>query len=455
MTSAFGGAEKPIIFWTAPLSPVSEFGAEDPLALDYVAQQIGLLLLPGLTTRTSRAFYYLVVLYGLTLAEEAVERYGLPKRDAVVQYLFERWERFWAVAVSRSRRGHIPPDDRAGMRGVRGAERAARSYPGEKVPTEYKLIERQVELGALGAYLSSLRFYELVQEGTLVPTKLGRDLARLFWADDGHLLQGSFREYALTAMDLSRKYVPARYGNFMIERIGELSRLGGVRSRPKLQEALWQALFEAPSRKIPYDHTPEVVALLICAARQGITSPREIIAGAIRGRWKEDIGSDLRELLKLAAAFEDFAAWARGTFDNLYRRVQGAGYILSQERLVKEALTEGTCKRGARLAERLINHPQVQKVVGLPTHGGGLVRFASSCVSGDPVNLLESLLSFHHRVQTDRRHTGGWLRTEGGRLVADLTGYTAMRADFAGWTHDFKLGALRSMLLDLGQISES
>jgi hypothetical protein len=452
MASAFAGVEKPLIFWSSSLSPASEFVAEDPLALDYIAQQIGLWLLPGLTTRTSRAGYYPMVLYGLTLAEEAVERFGLPRRDAVIQQLFERWERFWAMAVSRLHRGRIPSEDGDAMRGIRGAERAARGFTGERVPTDYKLIERQTELAALGAYLSSLRFYEMVQEGTLVPTKMGRDIAGLFWGDNGHLLHGSFREYALTAMEPSRKTLPARHGTFMIERIGELSRLGVIRRRPRLQETMWQTIFATPSRKTPQDHTPEIAGLLISAAREGVNSPKEIMVGATRGRWGENSGSDLRRLLRLAVVFEDFAAWARVTFDALYRRVHDAGYILSRERLMTETLPEETCVRGARLAGRLIDHPLAPKIAGLPAHGAGLLRLASRCAAASPAEILEGLLTFHHRVQTDRRHTGGWLRPEGDMLVADLTDYTAARARAAGWTHDFKLGALKSLLRDLGRV---
>ena len=41
--------------WVAPVAEDSELATEDPLALDYIAQQVGLMLLPALTTRSSRA----------------------------------------------------------------------------------------------------------------------------------------------------------------------------------------------------------------------------------------------------------------------------------------------------------------------------------------------------------------------------------------------------------------
>lgn len=54
------------LYWSARPAADSEFTPEDPLALDYLAQQVGLWLFPALTTRTNRPQNYAVVLYGLT-----------------------------------------------------------------------------------------------------------------------------------------------------------------------------------------------------------------------------------------------------------------------------------------------------------------------------------------------------------------------------------------------------
>jgi hypothetical protein len=50
------------MFWSAPHALDSDFTPEDPLALDYLGQQVGLWLFKGFTTRTSRAKNYAVVL---------------------------------------------------------------------------------------------------------------------------------------------------------------------------------------------------------------------------------------------------------------------------------------------------------------------------------------------------------------------------------------------------------
>jgi hypothetical protein len=101
--------------WVAPVVEDSELAAEDPLALDYIAQQVGILLLPALTTRSTRAQAFAMVLYGLWLAEQAITTYEAPATDEVRRVLFERWERFWA---------HIPAVRR-------GTPKALRYWPHE------------------------------------------------------------------------------------------------------------------------------------------------------------------------------------------------------------------------------------------------------------------------------------------------------------------------------------
>ena len=51
------------LFWSAPLGLDSDFTAEDPLALDYLGQQVGLWLFQGFKSRTGSVQNYSVVLY--------------------------------------------------------------------------------------------------------------------------------------------------------------------------------------------------------------------------------------------------------------------------------------------------------------------------------------------------------------------------------------------------------
>lgn len=89
--------------------------------MDYLAQQVGLWLLPRFTTRTNSAKYYAVV-------------------------LFERWERFWALSVLESRGGALKRGNPDAFRGIRGATAAWRAGDG-KLPLDFPLISRHLELG--------------------------------------------------------------------------------------------------------------------------------------------------------------------------------------------------------------------------------------------------------------------------------------------------------------------
>src|SRR5688572_26982971 len=109
-----------VLLWAAPLPGESEFVLEDPLALDYLGQQVGYFLLPALTTRSGQAQYFAVVLYGLDLAERALKEYGLPDDDDERRRLFERWERLWALATLESCNGTLGRGHPDAMRGARG-----------------------------------------------------------------------------------------------------------------------------------------------------------------------------------------------------------------------------------------------------------------------------------------------------------------------------------------------
>jgi hypothetical protein len=138
------------LFWTAPAAASGEMTTEDPLGLDYITRQVGLLFLPALTTRSTRAQAYAMVIYGLALAEKAIEQYGYGNTEEKKRELFERWERFWALATLEFRGGALPRSDRDAMRGIRGAKAAW--SPGEgRLPLDFQLISRQQELGHLGA----------------------------------------------------------------------------------------------------------------------------------------------------------------------------------------------------------------------------------------------------------------------------------------------------------------
>ncbi|SDE49842.1 hypothetical protein SAMN04488504_107299 [Myxococcus virescens] len=80
------------------------------------------------------------------------------------------------------------------MRGVLGIKRRWRKGTGH-LGLDFKLISRQSELGSLGAYLSSLRAYQLVLSGTLKVGPAGRDIVEAFWAGPDCLIERERSDY--------------------------------------------------------------------------------------------------------------------------------------------------------------------------------------------------------------------------------------------------------------------
>lgn len=188
-----------VLLWAAPMPSESEFVLEDPLALDYLGQQVGYFLLPALTTRSGQAQYFAMVLYGLDLAERALTEYGLPDEDRTRRELFERWERLWALALVESYGGELGRGHPDAIRGARGVAKAWVS--GERpLPRDYPLISRQSELGGLGAYLVPLRDLGLVYPGSLRVTPAATSILDAFWGEPGTMHMQRFDNWAMQVL---------------------------------------------------------------------------------------------------------------------------------------------------------------------------------------------------------------------------------------------------------------
>lgn len=434
-------------FWTAPVSEAGEMTTEDPLGLDYVAQQVGLLLLPTLTTRSTRAQAYAMVLYGLALAERAVERHNYTNTDEAKRELFERWERFWALATLEYRGGPLPRGDWDAMRGIRGAKAAWK--PGEdRLPLDFPLISRQQELGNLGAYLAPLRRSGLVIDGGIRPTPAALEILESFWDEpDENRHRGRYEEYALVALEPNRTRLERKCGNLTLARVGERSRLTSLVNlrRKEQQGRLYSALFERARDSTTY----AVSTLVETAAKAGTTAPREILDGAISGRFV-DVGPALRDLLVTARAFGNFMFELVGAFDRVYAAIDRGGWIAARGDVAASAF--GTRHRTAlqKAASRLLEAPSVGEIRRFPMHGAACLRLAEDLRAADASTALDLLLAYHGLVQRDRRRGAGWIRDEGGKLVLVVTSYTA-RPDDPRFP-SFKLDAVRTLLTDTGRL---
>jgi hypothetical protein len=437
-------------FWSAPVND-SEFTAEDPLALDYVAQQVGLMLLPTLTTRSSRAQAYAMVLYGLHLAGRALEVYGLPDDDEMRRRLFERWERFWALATLESRNGRVERGDPDAMRGVRGAKRAW--FDGDKaLPLDFPLISRQLELGSLGAYLSPLRLSRLVIPGSLRLSAAADEIVKAFWGEPAEgARSGWYEEYALQALDLGRQKIDRSHRNLTLRKVGERSRLTslvGKSGRPAQQARLYDALVTS-SRDAT---TVPISQLVEASTRDGVHASRAVLDGALASRWGRH-DTHLVELLTLARRFGDVMDHVLRLFDRVYAALSQAGWQAPRARIAANALPEPALNELRRVISLLLESPQLQRLRGLPAHGNSFVRFLEGASEASADHVVELLLALHLRVQKERRRGEAWMGDQGGTLTLHLTTFTARPETdrFPG----LKIGVLRQLLVDCGRLPQS
>jgi hypothetical protein len=435
------------LFWSAPLASDSDFTAEDPLALDYLGQQVGLWLFRGFTTRTNRAQNYAVVLYGLHLAEVAIRKYGYSGDDETRTRLFERWERFWALATLEFRDGELTRGDDDAMRGVLGAKRAWFRGPAP-MPLDFPLISRQNELGGLGAYLSSLREYGLVFPGTLRVTPAARGILDAFWVEQGekgthHL----YEEYALEALDFDHREIARKRGLLTLAGLGRRSRLSCLvrRSRTDQQQRLWRVLF-ANARD---DSTLPLSKQLIAAHAAGIDEAEALLEGFLAGRWGE-LRSEVSSKVEVALAFGRMARVLLDRFHRAYGHVNERGWVADFGDVAVAAFPQEDMRELRAACSTVLEASGAARFRKLPEHGPGFVTLLGKLAGADSVDCLDHLLTFHQRVQRSRRGGGSWLRREQDKLVMQVAGYSGYKSEAA--FPGLKLAVVRRLLTDLGKL---
>ncbi|MCB9585275.1 MAG: hypothetical protein H6718_07750 [Polyangiaceae bacterium] len=434
-------------YWTAPVSDSSEMTTEDPLGLDYVAQQVGLLLLPGLTTRSTRAQAYAMVLYGLDLVHRATEEFDYPPTDEARRELFERWERFWALATLEYRQGPLPRGDWDAMRGVRGATKAWRET-GDKLPLDFQLISRQLELGHLGAYLVPLRRSGLVVDGGIRPTPAAMEIIANFWDEAGaNKHTGRYEEFAKLVLEQDRTKFPRKHVNLTLSKVGERSRLLALIQlhRTEQQQRLYAALFE----RARDPHTFAVSHIVESATRVDVLTPREILDGAIAGQFGPT-SPELQALLITARAFGDFMQLLLGSFDRVYSTIDLGGWIVDRAAVVQSVFGEVQLSELQDACRVLLDAPAVAEIRRFPMHGAACLRLAEYLVAANASDALDLLLTYHGAVQRDRRRGASWIREQSGKLTLGVTSYTA-RPDSPRYP-SFKLDVVRTLLTDLGRL---
>jgi hypothetical protein len=156
-------------------------GSIDPLGALQTYVTLADLLLPGVTTITTRSRYLSMLCAALAGAEK--HRQILPGASGLAQRrkAVEPFERLWAVACVAAREaGHKGAAD--GLRGITYAEKSYRNFAtgGKKVNSDFRLLKYQSRTGAVGTYWTALVGGQLVEADTGSLADEGRELAEQF-----------------------------------------------------------------------------------------------------------------------------------------------------------------------------------------------------------------------------------------------------------------------------------
>lgn len=434
--------------WTER-KPSADFVREDPLAFGHLEDHVANWLWPGITNRTSQAGYFVMVAYGLLIAEEAAKRYGLPRSDDTIRAAFARWERLWAMSICVAREGSIPAEER--MRGYEGVLAAYRARQG-KPPLDYQLIARQRELSALGAYLTSLRDHRFVSHDRLRLTPLGWELAQWMW-DDPPTKTLAFDEFVLRALDPRNSTIPNQVGRISLTAVGKRASLAAIRHRPAQQNFLWFRLLGATQLRSELRVLPEMARVLTEAHSEGVTDTRDILAGIQSDRWQSRCSHDLKSLAAFAIAFGDLSMSFRAIFDRMYQAVLSGGDEAEWGDCVRAAVPDGEVPAIEEHAARWRHLGQPSRVAALPPHGANFERMVRRMNTSNRYHTFESILFLHEQAQRILGRREGWIGREGESVFLRHSGYERRGLEATQWAPGYRMGTLVQLLEDVGQLS--
>lgn len=156
-------------------------GSIDPLGALQTYGALADLLLPGVTTITTRSRYLSMLCAALANAE--LHRQLLPGASGLAQRrkAVEPFERLWALACVAAREtGNDGAAD--GLRGISYAEKSYRHFAtnGNRVNCDFPLLKYQSRTGAVGTYWTALVGGQLVYGDSGSLAKEGQELAKQF-----------------------------------------------------------------------------------------------------------------------------------------------------------------------------------------------------------------------------------------------------------------------------------
>lgn len=436
------GGEMMAIFWTKYSPLESVISATDPIALDYMAQQLGYLPLPNFTTRTSRARYYSMVCYGLAICEEYINRHRLIFNDKTVMRLFELYEKYWAYAVVASYKGEMKERDphESGLRGKRGALRAYNSTT-KTLGEGYKLLSRQLELGGLGAYRSSLERFGLIKNYSLSLTMLGRELAEKF-LPVGKNMGTQYQDMIIDSMYQER--ILDKNGRATIQNFGEYACLDyyqHINNDDGERELLRQIIIESD----PATYATAMLALPL----QGLwgESMLDFFEAVANTHPSDQSLANARDCFQTIYHFERLSTGLNTAFCTMVQSAFEQGDRITMHELESEIMPILSSIIDGALARQLIESPKYHEMTDYyyGTEYLTLISLLSTDISCG--QFIRALLKLHQQVES-KRGSGFWAEIEGDSIIV-YSGYEYAQTNM-NRQHSYKVDNLFSLIADVG-----
>ncbi len=423
--------------WTkyAPLE--NESSVTDPLAFDYFAQLLGNIVLPSFTTRTSRARYYSMVCYGIYISKKYLEQQNKSYYEKDILRIFKTYEKYWASSVVAHYNGELIERDKqeSGFRGKRGAIKAY--LEGEKtLGPNFKFLSRQLELGGLGAYRTSLESLEII-DSSLNLTQKGEKLAKSF------ISQENYDKLILQAIEEEK--VIERKGKVSLKSFGYHTHLDGFKRYKDYHEGEKQLL-----REYILDNPKNITSIRYILKnydyhRNNVLHTIEAIASATVINNKE---KNIVEGYKTILAFENLAI--------LFNRLWCTIIKKAEEQFGNISLEECSmiCKEQLDVIyeNEMINElttKQYYYKICESYHGSLFQHFIDNVMikRDDYALVIMELVKYHNRIM-EKRNSGSWIIIDGKKLIV-TTGYDyPKKTENLLYLHSYKIPNIISLIED-------
>jgi hypothetical protein len=431
--------------WTKYSPLEDETTILDPLAFDYFAQLLGNVVLPSFTTRTSRARYYSMVCYGIYISNHYLKKKGKHYYEKDVLESFKLFERYWARALVEHYQGKLQERDgnERDFRGKRGAVKAYYNHPDS---LHYHFLTRQLELGGLGAYRTSLEDLELIKED-LSLTHKGMNLAVTF------VNPAIYDKLVLRAMNEER--IIKKDGKGSLVSFGYHGSLDGTVNEGSASHFLQSHQDEVTLLKeYILDHPKNRASITLIFENQHAGNAMNIVEQIAMQHPTTGEGKKVVLGFNTILAFEELAI--------ILNRIWCAMIRTAEEHLGRVAIAEAIngCSEYLNILSEGQYIPRVIRQkdylsIADSLHGtsfAALLNRFSNLTENQYGLFLKELINYHTSVMK-RRNSGPWMILDADNIIV-MAGYDyPKKTEKLEFLHGYKISNIQTLIKDTGWTS--